>query len=239
MSRLFRVLLYAGPFLILVAGAFYLGLRWEEIPEKFPIHWGAHGAVNGWGSRTFFGVFGLLLLGAVELLMMVGVVVLVRVAGRRPLPEGWAEQDARYRRVNAGLVLALGWLVAIIMTTTAVWLPFRESVALPVGFVLAVVIGVLTIITVIIVYAVRASRARSRFAAAGGMMGDGTPDECWKAGVFYYNPDDNRLWVEKRSGMGWTLNMAHNASWWFLAGIAAFFILNVGVALLVVFVSIR
>jgi len=239
MSRLFRGLLYVGPFLILAAGAVYLGLRWEEIPEKFPIHWGAHGVVNGWGSRTFFGVFGLLLLGVLESLMAVGAAVLVRVVGRRSLPGGWAEQDARFRRVTGGLVLALGWLLAAVMTAGAVWMPFRESVALPVGFILAVVIGVLTIITVMIVYAIRASRARSRFVAAGGMIGNGAPDECWKAGVFYYNPNDTRLWVEKRSGMGWTLNMARGASWWVLAGLMAFIALDVLIALLIGWASTR
>ncbi|MCX5772439.1 MAG: DUF1648 domain-containing protein [Candidatus Hydrogenedentes bacterium] len=239
MSRLFRGLLYAGPFLILAAGAVYLGLRWEEIPEKFPIHWGAHGVVNGWGTRTFFGVFGLLLLGTVVALGIVGGAVLVRVVGRRSLPEGWAEQDTRYRRMNEGLMLALGWLVAFIMTAAAVWLPFRESVALPIGFILVIAIGVLTIITVMVVYAFRASRARSRFVAAGGMIGDGAPDECWKWGVFYNNPDDMRLWVEKRSGMGWTLNMAHKASWWVLAGLMAFVAVDVLVALLITWAASR
>jgi len=239
MLRLFRVLLYVGPFLVLAAGAVYLGLRWEEIPEKFPIHWGAHGVVDGWASRTFFGVFGLLLLGTVVALGIVGGAVLVRVVGRRSLPEGWAEQDTRYRRMNEGLMLALGWLLVLVFTATAVWLPFRESVVLPVVFVLAVVIGVLTIITVMIVYAIRASRARSRFVAAGGVIGEGAPDECWKAGVFYYNPNDTRLWVEKRSGMGWTLNMAHKAAWWVLAGLMAFIAMDVLIVLLIGWASTR
>jgi Family of unknown function (DUF5808) len=32
----------------------------------------------------------------------------------------------------------------------------------------------------------------------------------WKAGIFYYNPDDKRLFPPKRiSGMGWTINFAN------------------------------
>lgn len=239
MSRLFRGLLYAGPFLILAAGAVYLGLRWDDIPEKFPIHWGAHGAVNGWGPRTFFGVFGLLLLGTVVALGIVGGAALIRTVGRRSLPAGWAEQDARFRRMNEGCMLALGWLLAAIMTVAAAWLPFRESVAMPGGFVLAVVIGPLAILIIMIVSAVRTSRARSRFIAAGGVIDDGAPDECWKAGVFYYNPNDTRLWVEKRSGMGWTLNMAHKAARWVLAGLVAFIVVDILIALLIGWASTR
>ncbi len=43
--------------------------------------------------------------------------------------------------------------------------------------------------------------------------------EHWVAGVFYYNPGDPALWVEKRFGIGWTLNFARPASWFMLGGI--------------------
>ncbi len=34
-------------------------------------------------------------------------------------------------------------------------------------------------------------------------------DDSWILGMFYFNPDDKRFSVEKRIGMGWTVNMAH------------------------------
>lgn len=39
----------------------------------------------------------------------------------------------------------------------------------------------------------------------------------WKAGVIYVNPGDSSLVVRKRSGLGWTLNMGHWASWVIIA----------------------
>lgn len=38
-------------------------------------------------------------------------------------------------------------------------------------------------------------------------------DSCWKAGLFYVNPDDPALFVEKRIGIGYTLNFARPMSW--------------------------
>lgn len=38
-------------------------------------------------------------------------------------------------------------------------------------------------------------------------------DRRWVAGIFYYNPEDPNLWIEKRYGIGWTLNFARPASW--------------------------
>ena len=44
--------------------------------------------------------------------------------------------------------------------------------------------------------------------AAMAHPGDGTPDACWKLGLFYFNPDDTALFVEKRIGIGYTINFA-------------------------------
>ena len=40
-----------------------------------------------------------------------------------------------------------------------------------------------------------------------------------KGGVFYDAPRDPRVWVPKRWGLGWTLNFAHRASWWWVLAI--------------------
>jgi uncharacterized membrane protein len=42
---------------------------------------------------------------------------------------------------------------------------------------------------------------------------DTTPDECWKLGQFYYNPQDPALLVEHRIGLGYSPNFARPLSW--------------------------
>jgi uncharacterized membrane protein len=44
-------------------------------------------------------------------------------------------------------------------------------------------------------------------------------DRHWVAGIFYHNPENPELWVEKRFGIGWTLNFARPASWLMLLGL--------------------
>ncbi|GAC43239.1 DUF5808 domain-containing protein [Paenibacillus popilliae] len=44
-------------------------------------------------------------------------------------------------------------------------------------------------------------------------------DKYWKLGMFYYNPNDPAVWVEKRSGLGLTNNFACWQSWAFLIGL--------------------
>jgi hypothetical protein len=47
---------------------------------------------------------------------------------------------------------------------------------------------------------------------------DGTPDECWKLGLVYFNPADPAVMVEKRFGVGYTVNFGNRALWWIVAG---------------------
>ena len=40
-------------------------------------------------------------------------------------------------------------------------------------------------------------------------------DHFWKLGIFYFNRADPALWVEKRFGSGWTVNLAKPMAWLF------------------------
>ena len=40
-------------------------------------------------------------------------------------------------------------------------------------------------------------------------------------GIVYYNPNDLVIWLEKRSGIGRTLNFAHRESWFIIFMILA------------------
>lgn len=59
---------------------------------------------------------------------------------------------------------------------------------------------------------------------------DPTPNECWKAGIIYYNPDDAALFVDRRNGVGYAPNFANRWSWILLLSLvlmiaSAFFVI--------------
>ncbi|KRN00939.1 hypothetical protein FC12_GL000328 [Lacticaseibacillus paracasei subsp. tolerans DSM 20258] len=54
-----------------------------------------------------------------------------------------------------------------------------------------------------------------RLTAKGSVLND---NQHWVWGMFYYNPTDPALFVEKRLGIGFTLNMAKTMSWVILVG---------------------
>ncbi len=57
--------------------------------------------------------------------------------------------------------------------------------------------------------------------------GDRSPDRAWKLGMIYFNPDDPALWLEKRFGVGYTLNFGRPMAWVIILGLLG------GIALLI------
>ncbi len=47
-------------------------------------------------------------------------------------------------------------------------------------------------------------------------------DKYWKLGSLYYNPEDPSLFIEKRFGIGWTMNWARPMSWVIMGGLLLF-----------------
>lgn len=54
-------------------------------------------------------------------------------------------------------------------------------------------------------------------AATGKPFGDRTPDASWLWGMFYHNAQDPALFVERRSGIGYTVNLGHLRAWLMMA----------------------
>jgi len=50
-------------------------------------------------------------------------------------------------------------------------------------------------------------------AVGASPIGDRSEDRHWKAGFLYVNSSDPALFVEKRFGIGYTLNFGRPASW--------------------------
>lgn len=85
-------------------------------------------------------------------------------------------------------------------------------------FALPLVFLVTTLVSVGI-YAVKVGQGGSRIKIKGDspnledMIAAVEDDRYWKGGMFYVNKDDPSILVEKRFGVGWTLNFGRPLSW--------------------------
>ncbi len=231
--------LQAGPFILLGAAALYLNQRWTDIPVRFPIHWGLDNQPNGWAFRTPAGVYGPLIEGALVCLMMAGLAygVLrwtrpVRISGTG------GEAERHFRRTVVLVLVSVEYLMAIMFAGMSL-LPLRPGPP-PIAAMIALPIVLVTIVIIVLVRQGQGGSRRATVAtvydrrptvAGGGVypegdrrpespaepsarpVGDRTADRYWKAGLFYVNPDDPALFIEKRFGVGYTINFGRPGSW--------------------------
>lgn len=208
-----RLWIQALPLLPLLASAAYVALRWADLPSPMPVHWGFDGRPNRWLPKTPASVMTPFIVGT---LLCAGIAVMshfTRKSTRRP---GSGAIEEQFRATIAQFVLAAELFVAIAFSLIAVAPLLSRSVAARLFEFLP--FGTLGVLAILLVWTVRVARRRQSPAAAPG---DFTPDACWKAGIFYVNPGDPALFVEKRMGLGYTLNFAHVGAWALVAGLLA------------------
>ena len=126
-----------------------------------------------------------------------------------------ATGERKFKRVSALQVLFSAYAVAGLSAAFSVAPTIRGTDRLPI-FIL-VLLGAAVVLScgfvlVLICLGQGGQRAIAPD-ARGGIHGDATPDAGWKGGFVYYNPNDPALLVERRMGIGWTLNMANRCSW--------------------------
>ena len=188
-------LLALPPFAALGGVAAFVRAQWNEIPERFAVHWGANGQPNGWATKSFRGVYGPLLFGA-------GLMVLLLLLG---LATYYGARRGPQRAVTLKILIAMNYLLALIFGGVGL-LPVME--VSPLLFLVATPLFLVAVIW----WGMQASAMDP---------GESTPDECWHLGDIYYNPADPALFVQKRMGFGYTINFGNRLSWAVLGGFLA------------------
>ncbi len=81
----------------------------------------------------------------------------------------------------------------------------------------------LSIVLLVIVLFVAFFRMVRKKEPSGNVLDD---DNKWFLGIFYFNPSDSSLFVEKRSGIGRTVNFGRPLAWVLIAALILFIIIR-------------
>jgi len=177
--------LQAGPFALLAAGAVWLWARWSELPERLPAHWNLQGQADRFVSRSAFGVFGPLLVGAAVCLLLLAIQAGIRHGAAR----------SALRRPSLWILLAGEYFTAVACCGAVAAMATAGRMLTPALVVCCAAALVLLVATLATVLNVPRPAARNRAA--------------WHAGVFYVDRDDPALFVPKRIGVGYTMNFGN------------------------------
>jgi uncharacterized membrane protein len=195
------VLFAAGPFAILLATALLIYTYRDNGPD-------GRGTSNPFGQLAFSAVFvGMMLMMAVSL---------ARQSRQTTVDGPAAAAERRFRRVNALVPLLVGYAAAISMSVATVEsIPaFGHTMSGSAGFVLLPLMLVNVGLTFWMFRVGQGGQRAVAPAARQEVHGDATPDTAWKVGgMFYFNPHDPAVWVEKRFGIGYTVNFGNGRAW--------------------------
>jgi uncharacterized membrane protein len=178
------------PLLFLAGVSLFLLLHWDQIPMRFPVQVDFQGIPQQWAERTIMGVYGGVIAAATYASLMFAFTLASWYGSR---------QSEVMRKPVMATMLAAEATAAMFFGIPA--LRFRGGVDISSLWML---LGPVLLILAA-VYSIRVVNRPHNLAPL--------PNECWKAGIWYYNPDDAALFVETRRGAGFSLNLANKWSW--------------------------
>jgi uncharacterized membrane protein len=193
----------SGPFVLLAACAAYLRIHREEIAARFT-------------SVYLLSTAGMLAALTILLYGMSHWVRSVHAGG----PEG--ARELKFRRTVSAILLVTEYFITLQASCLALGMLHHDlRGGAPGGIVIVLLPLFLVLVLVMTVALARLGQGGSRVSAANETpsaisavpVGDRTPDDYWKLGVLYFNRDDPAVIVEKRFGLGYTLNFARPATW--------------------------
>lgn len=212
--------LYALPMIITIGLIAYTATQYGNMPELIPTHWGPDGQPDTFSVKTPFSVIALLLILFVVQGMMLGINALTKRSGIKLNPaksKSSQVQQLSFRKYTSWFLLLTSFLVTVLfsflqMTTIHEGLGNAALLlALPLCFLIAILIA-----TAIYAFKVGQSGSRIHVTIEDDLVPgitDVDDDQYWKAGIFYVNKSDPSIFVEKRFGVGWTVNFGHPISY--------------------------
>jgi uncharacterized membrane protein len=196
----------AGPFVILLATAVLVYTYRDDVRA---------------GPITIKPFAPLVFAGMAAAIMLTRAVSLAR-RSRQVAADGLAAAaEQRYRRFNVLVLVCSAYAVAVALSAaTAASIPGFFAVIGRAWWIVAVPLMLLNVGGAYWMFRVgQGGQKVVAPAARQEVHGDATPDYAWKAGgLLYFNPRDPAIWVEKRIGFGYTLNMGNPRAWLLIAG---------------------
>lgn len=208
--------------------------KYNQIPSLIPTHYDLHGNADAYSEKSYRTVLlpNILQLGMVLLMLFVNWTIVKSKQQLSPSnPKKSARNNALFRRrwsfftILAALALVFLFFfiqLTMIYKVEGTWIAV-VSLLIP----LLVVAGAVWLSFTTGQGGSRIGRKERADAPDGGESAalPVNDDKDWKLGGIYFNRLDPAIFVEKRTGIGWTLNFAHPLSWVCLALLAVFIVL--------------
>ncbi len=210
----------------LVAAHFvFVNKQYEHFPQRLAVHYNLQGQADRFVQKSWWAVNRLPFISLGIVLLMLGIFFVIRRARQEidpSAPEISLRQDRRFRYIWSVYVLVVALLMSLYF--------FYFSYAILLGYFYTWLVWAFPaiLVTATIGLAIYTGQSGYRLktdtkASKDTIKAMRDDDRYWIAGIFYCNKNDPALFVEKRIGVGWTINFCN--VWAVLILIAILFLL--------------
>lgn len=221
--KLLPSMYFVLPMLLTVSLGIYGLSQYDSLPDQIPTHWGPNGEADAFTEKSWLSVSSLPFMTLVlqgmlwffnRAMKQSGAKIQVRHKKRS------REQQLAFRKYSSWLLFIVTITITLLMGYLQLSIIFPETMSTSVTMT-ATIAFLVIILGSVLFYAIKVGQSGTRLAVShfderlDGVI-DPDDDQHWKFGLFYVNKNDPSILVEKRFGIGWTINMGHKTSWIFL-----------------------
>lgn len=202
-------------FLIIAACIIINIIQYPKLPYKFPTHWGFNGEPDGYSIKSYSSIFSM---PVVQLFMLVVMFFSYKTIGwsKREInpknPEESKIRSIKFKRIWGIYLIIINYVMQILLVIGDLQTMqiINPNMKFTLFFILIVFFGV-TAGSVVLSIKVGQGGSKLKINKESKIydVDIRDDDKFWKLGnTIYYNKDDPSVFVEKRFGIGWTVNAA-------------------------------
>lgn len=208
------------PFALAAATIAITLTNYDKIPDRIPMQYDFSGNVTNWTDKSLSSVllFPILQVYLTGLFLFINVIIgKAKQQISAANPEQSIRQNVLFRRRWSmfTIIMGAGIVLLFMLTQLSFMYTINQQVlmAVPLVFAVATLVG-----TIVLSMTTGQGGSRVKVMGSGekGKVINRDDDRYWKLGIFYFNPNDPAIFLEKRFGIGWTNNWAHPLSWLFV-----------------------
>jgi uncharacterized membrane protein len=210
--------------LLIIAPIPVLIYYYPLLPDRIPVHWNIHGQPDSWGNKSFASIF----LLPIMMIYLQGLMLIMKhglMQAKMTLPIEHTEQYLKLKEESLSVTMKMMDHVrlgtSIMLSTLSLGIISTVSGAPVWRWIIVIVIATSLILPVVCFYAAyRLMKINTQLRASTGrsyVQRQTDADRWYCGGIFYFNPDDPALWVERMVGLGYTVNMGNKKAYMYLA----------------------
>jgi uncharacterized membrane protein len=204
--------LFLLPMIVTVGVIGYTVLQYDLLPEQIPTHWRMNGEADAFTEKTPMSAILMPLTLLAMQVMYLGIHIGKNKSGIKLSATGTNASRVRQltlRKYSSWLMFGVSFLLTVLFSYFQLTTIHPDLFA-GTAMAAAPMIFLVVILASTIAFAVKVGRSdKHPIDIEEEEITDYDEDSYWKGGLFYFNRNDPSIFVEKRFGVGWTLNFAN------------------------------